>query len=108
MNENNFNNIKNHLIHIGQMGRLIRFACARYVYLGGEDDIETHARMLVRRTILSLNLGGDVDINDLNEKQLSELISLAKDAFSDFVQLPKERAEQHTGAEIHEILTTGL
>ena len=108
MDIQNFENIKKHIIHIHSMARLIRFACARYVYCGSEEDIKIHARMLVLRTMLSLNIGHQFDFSDLTDEQQSELISLATDALRDFVHLPPDRAAQNTGTEIREILVSGF
>lgn len=108
MDFQNFENIKNHIIHIHSMARLIRFACARYVYCGVEEDIKIHARMLVLRTMVSLNLHPQFDLSDMTEEQQSELISLATDALRDFVPLSPDRAAHNTGTQVREILTSGF
>ena len=108
MDFQNYENIKKHISHIHSMARLIRFACARYVYCGDEEDIKIQARMLVLRTMVSLNFHPQFDFSDLTDEQQSELISLATDALRDFVPLSPDRAAQNSGIEIREILMTGF
>lgn len=105
MKEKIFEEIKDKLSFNGKMARYYRMAGTRTVYLG--SDLERDARSLVVRTMGAMGLHFDHEFNDLDEKQQSELIAIAKDSMREFVQLPSDRASDMTGFEIHNMLSSG-
>jgi hypothetical protein len=102
-----YQDVKYHLAFILSFARRSRFAGARVVRFS--DDMEDNAKWLITRTLDAIDGKYEVELNiDLfSEKQLGELLSYAKDALAQCVQLPSERLANMSGQEVHNVLSSG-